>query len=398
MRLFPAFLITVFLTILWWHPLTGIATEENKDIKNDKILIEQTSAILNSVNSKLDSKKNYGCKENESLNPFFFVKDDDCKLTLVHKNLLKEFTNELKMEPNKYRSPLLLRTGVSVYFLDRKNQLIEITEGADVIQERIEELEALDSKKAYVLNMGNDICGIISSNKGIVYGEDVIKEYAKTLDGIKRGTLPVSALKKLKKPNDFVYLTNPYSTEGNGKGMRYFTGMMSNRIDEVRARPCKLVAHGIEHQKVSIGGLFDILVEGLLHARWTGPLNDMEKKKDGQFSKLSGLDSSNSAGAHGPYYVLLDLEQKKDASTPEDIYTRQQHLAYILPNEVIGQIRKALDVMSQYPGIISSRERKEIEAKIFSYDEYLELTDDTLNSVKNFKKYLKKNRPNANIR
>ncbi|MBF0208572.1 MAG: hypothetical protein HQK53_16980 [Oligoflexia bacterium] len=157
----------------------------------------------------------------------------------------------------------------------------------------------------------------------------------------------------------------------------------------VNKKPCRLEAHGVERQKGGLLNLLDIMIEGLLYAKWHGPMG-------------MGMPDFF-AGPHGPYYIFIDLEtdEKNDISNGNSdaipdikrlqrhIYSSNRQLAYLIPDRYKETLTEKLH-LAQAQGLITLKEKEELINKILTYSDYLLLPegeDGPLNSIAAFKKY-----------
>ena len=134
--------------------------------------------------------------------------------------------------------------------------------------------------------------------------------------------------------------------------------------------------HGVENLKGGIRTVFNIMLEGVLRATWTGALID-------------GMPEYV-AGPHGPYYVILDpsfLSTTK-AGNRMGLWSEEAQIAFLVPQEEDRQfldkgLKKAVE-----RGYITEEEKLRALQKVITYDEFIQLPNRERHSENRLAQYL----------
>lgn len=156
--------------------------------------------------------------------------------------------------------------------------------------------------------------------------------------------------------------------------------------NQLLLRGSGIEALGVEEGKGGLTLLINIILEGLIRSRWSGP--------------LGGVDAAVSAGPHGPFYVILDSDAMiRDIDTDPRLQARytdeKYHVAYIVPDSIHAQIifevlQKAVEVH-----MLTEAEAQQLRSKVKTYDEMLSLSDSELSNSQAVKEALQQNRTMA---
>lgn len=118
--------------------------------------------------------------------------------------------------------------------------------------------------------------------------------------------------------------------------------------------------HGVEAHKGGVRNLLNILIEGVLRAKWSG--------------RLEGGNGEYYAGPHGPYYIILDSQSHDASVRRKGIYDERAFVAILVPDERIRHdflengLNKAIE-----RGWITEKEKRNSMKKVITYDEFIAL-------------------------
>jgi len=140
--------------------------------------------------------------------------------------------------------------------------------------------------------------------------------------------------------------------------------------DYVLAAGKNLHAHGIAPKRGGMKNLLNVMLEGFLSCAGVGPLSH------------GGWD--NSAGPHGPIYIILDGGQVKKGAGDKQLkeskevfqeqhFPEEKHLAYVVPGKRDAQLAKDTLAIACEEGFITSAECNKIFTKVLTYKELLDM-------------------------